>query len=568
MRIKDVGDPFALLKDIYNTTFDYCIISFDLDGKVTTWNVGAERITGFSSQEMIGQNIIAIYTAEDRLAGEPQDEREIAMAKGRAEDHRWHLRKDGSRFFADGVLTLTHNTTKRHAGYLKIFRDITDRKLAEAETLRAATSDMLTGLANRYSFEAHGNEMVAIAMRSRQLLALHLIDLDGFKQVNDSFGHQAGDQVLKQVAQRILNAIRSSDFSARLGGDEFVVLQPNMASASEAGKLAAKLNEALSRPYRIGDREVLISGSIGIALCPGDAADLDHLQKKADLAMYRSKAQGNNTYSYFTKRLDEAAHQRARDHRAIAQALANDQFYLAYQPRIASSTGCIQAMKALLRCSNAALADYPTEYVVELGIEAGVMKELSLRILREACEQLQRWKRMGMAELKMCINLTTGDVADPFLTEYLDEILERTGLSGADLEIELTERYAMGIQHSGMEVLDALRSRGIGINIDDFGIGHSALGHLVNSPVTGVKLDRSLLSGVPQDPQRSAVAKAMVGLTQALELQVIAEGVETREQAAFLRENHCDALQGFLFAAPLPSREMTIWLSEKYGAAH
>ena len=296
-------DSASLLKEIYNSTYDYGIFTFDLDGRITTWNIGAERIMGFSGEEMIGRDNIIMFTPEDRARNEPQAEMEIARTTGRAEDYRWHLRKDGSRFWADGVLTMIRDEQGRQTGYLKILRDGTDRKIAEAEMYRAANSDRLTGLANRCSFEAHATELIAIASRGGRQMALQLIDLDRFKQVNDSFGHHAGDLLLQQAAQRMREVLRHSDFVARLGGDEFVVLQPNLPSMQAGAELAGKIIKALSRPFDIAGHAIQIGGSIGIAVFPHDAHDLDDLLKKADLALYRAKEEGKGKYHYFTESL-------------------------------------------------------------------------------------------------------------------------------------------------------------------------------------------------------------------------------------------------------------------------
>jgi diguanylate cyclase (GGDEF)-like protein/PAS domain S-box-containing protein len=561
-------DSVSLVKEIYNSTYDYGIFTCDLDGKINTWNVGAERITGFLAGEIIGRDNAVIFTMEDQARDEPRQEMHIAKTTGRAADYRWHLRKDGSRFWADGVLTMIRGEAGQHVGYLKILRDITDRKLAEAELHRIANSDMLTGLPNRFSFEAHLEEMIAMACRSGQPMALHLIDLDRFKQVNDSLGHHAGDLLLQQAAQRMRRVLRDSDFVARLGSDEFVLLQPNMPVIQAGAELAAKLNVVLSQPFDIGGHEVKISGSIGIAICPDDGVDSDQLLKKADLALYRAKADGKGKFHYFTEKLDSAAHQRSHDLVELRAALERNEFWIAYQPKVAFSTGETIGMEALLRCSNPAFAGYPVERIVDLAIESGLIKNLSFWVLREACAQLRKWREEGLSDLTISVNMCAHELRDQEMPEHIDALLWEMGLAPTSLEVEITERQALDIERYGLSMLNALRSRGIRIALDDFGTGYSALSYLRNLPVNAVKLDKSFLIGIPYDAQGRAVIKAVVDISHALGLETIAEGVETEEQAAFLKENNCTGLQGFLVSRPLSAAEMASWLRSNNGIVH
>lgn len=561
-------DSASLLKEIYSSTHDYGILTFDLDGKVTTWNVGAERIMGFSSEEIIGADIAVLFTPEDGQLNEARQEMHIAQAKGRSEDYRWHMRKDGSRFWADGVLTPVYDESGKHTGYLKILRDTTDRKIAEDEMFHFANCDNLTGLANRYAFEKRAADLISLTTRSSQTMAMHLIDLDRFKQVNDSLGHHAGDLLLQQSALRMRTVIRDSDFIARLGGDEFVVLQPNMASAQSGAELAAKLIGELSRPFRIQDHEVQVSGSIGISICPGDARDLDQLFKKADLALYRAKADGKGRFHYFTEKLDAITHKKNLELTELRGAVERKEFWIEYQPKVAFSDGRTVGMEALLRCSSSALAAYPVETVINLALEAGLMKNLSFWVLRETCAQMRKWKESGMTDLKLSVNLCSHDLVSQETPAYIDAVISEMGLAPTDLEIELTERQALEVENNGMSVLLALRERGISLALDDFGTGYSALSYLRNLPVTAVKLDKSFLDGIPFDAQGCAVIKAVLDLAHALGLEVVAEGVETSEQAAFLKTHNCNSLQGFLISRSLSAEDMTAWLRERNRTLH
>lgn len=568
MKNHSLIDPSLLIKSIYTTALDYGILTLDMDGKVTSWNVGAERITGFLANEVMDRKNALIFTPEDIARDEPLEEMRIAQIKGRSEDYRWHVRKDGSRFWAEGALTPLMDAENKHIGFLKIFRDITDRKEAEHQMHRLANTDRLTGLPNRHAFEIHAHELIALAVRARHPIALHLIDLDRFKQINDSLGHHAGDELLQQAAQRMQATLRESDFLARLGGDEFVILQPNMESVQAGAELACKIVQVLSEPFTIGPHEVQISGSIGISMCPQDAIDLDQLLKKADLALYRTKAEEDGKYHYFTEELDAQAHRKNLELSEFRRAVEAKDFWLEYQPKVDSLTGKTKALEALLRCSNPALSTHPIERIIELGLEAGLMKPLSLWVVWQACSQLRQWKESGLADLKMCVNICSHDLIDPEFPKVLSDILAGTGLRGSDLEIELTERQALDVELHGINILHELRSMGVSIDIDDFGTGYSALSYLRNLPVTAVKLDKSFLVGIPHEVQGCSVIKAVMDLSHALELEVVAEGVETEEQANFLRENRCNSLQGYYLSRPLKADAMTVWLNNHSGTFH
>jgi EAL domain-containing protein (putative c-di-GMP-specific phosphodiesterase class I) len=324
----------------------------------------------------------------------------------------------------------------------------------------------------------------------------------------------------------------------------------------------------LSQPFDIGGHEARISGSIGIAICPDDAIDSDQLLKKADLALYRAKADGKGKFHYFTEKLDSAAHQRSRDLAELRGALERNEFWIAYQPKVAFSIGETIEMEALLRCSNPLFSGYPVERIVDLAIESGLMKSLSFWVLRETCVQLSKWREEGLTDLTVCVNMCAHELRDQELPEHIDALLWEMELAPTNLEVEITERQALDIEKYGLSILNSLRSRGIRIALDDFGTGYSALSYLRNLPVNAVKLDKSLLIGIPHDAQGRAVIKAVVDISHALGLETIAEGVETEEQAAFLRQNNCTGLQGFLVSHPLSAGDMASWLRGNNGIRH
>ncbi len=555
-------EPASLLKGIYDSALDYGIFTIDNEGKVTTWNSGATLITGFSAAEMTGQDFALIFTPEDNENGVSRREMHMATATGRAADYRWHMRKNGTRFWADGVLTPIHDDAESQIGYLKILRDITEKKLAEAEILRLATFDNLTGLANRHAFNERFASMAARALRIEQPMALHLIDLDHFKQVNDTLGHRIGDELLAQAAKRMRDVLRDSDFIARLGGDEFVLLQPDMPSAQAGADLANRLLGVLSRPFNIDSHDIQIGCSIGIAVCPNDAKSPDELLTKADLALYRAKEEGRGGFHYFTDNLDAEAHKRSRDHSELRHAVELQQFKLEYQPKVACADGHTVGLEALLRCTNPVLSSYPIEEIIDLAIEVNLIQKITIWVLQEACAQMRRWKNMGLSQLHVCVNLCSKDLIDSKITAWINSTINEYGLQPHNIEIELTERQAIDVEKGGTAILATLHLQGIHIALDDFGTGFSALSCLRNLPIDSLKLDKNFLSNIPDDPDGCAVARAVIDLAHALGLEVIAEGVETNEQVEFLKQTGCNLLQGFLICKPLPPEHMTSWLMQ------
>jgi diguanylate cyclase (GGDEF)-like protein/PAS domain S-box-containing protein len=552
--------PSTILQQIYGTVTDFGIMTLGVDGRITSWSAGATALFGYAGEEIMGAPSSSTFTPEDIAKNEPQKEIETAARYSRAADYRWHVRKDGSRFWADGVLTPIRNSDDELIGYLKILRDITERKLAEDEISRMAALDLLTGLANRAAFDRRLKEMLSLAIRTKQVLLLLLIDLDRFKDVNDTLGHHAGDLLLRETGARIREVCRESDVAARLGGDEFALLMLNPPSPASGGALADKLLLALDKPFMIEGREARISASIGIAVCPGDAATSDDLMKKADLALYRSKGDGRNCYHYFTKDLDEAVHRRNREQLALRQIEKAKAFTLEFQPIIDCTSGRTISMEALIRFPETMLASYPVDYVIELAKEIGLIVGIGSWVFREACSQLSDWKAAGVDDVRMAINTCANELLRPEYLQQVNDAVDEFHLNPSDIEIELTEREAIEVERNGNNILHTLRARGFTLTLDDFGTGYSSLSYLRTLPVTALKLDKSFLRDVPRVDDANAVTRTVVALARDLRLAVTAEGVENQEQADFLLDADCTTFQGFLFSTPLSADNALAWL--------
>jgi diguanylate cyclase (GGDEF)-like protein/PAS domain S-box-containing protein len=559
----DDVDKSGMFEAIMASAIDYAIVVVSRDGEIATWNAGAEQLFGYSHAEIIGRPADVLFTAADRANGIPEREMATAREQGRAPDVRWHQRKDGSCFWADGVMQPMLGADGSLAGFVKILRDATADHEHEVQIARLARTDPLTGLANRTAFAERFKDMTAAALRHRQCLVVHVIDLDHFKEVNDRFGHHIGDLLLKEVARQIRQAVRDTDFVGRLGGDEFVVLQADAQLPDLGSTLAEKLVEVLTQTFSIDGKDVRVGASIGITVFPQDDADPDQLLRKADLALYEVKAEGRNGYHYFSQELEDLASQRNRALTAVKRALANQDFSVVYQPKISVATGEVAAVEALLRCHDRALSQTPIEDVIKLAVEAGLMEELGLWVMAEACAQTRRWQQAGLEGLAVCVNLCAAEMADPALPVRVAEILAGSGLDKQHLLLEVTEHEMFDSGPSGQQILEEIRALGVQVSLDDFGTGFSSLGYLTDLQVDEIKLDRSFLRNVPEAAQDCTVVSAILSMARGLHLTVVAEGVETAGQVEFFVRERCDWMQGFFFSPALPPQQLTPWLLER-----
>jgi diguanylate cyclase (GGDEF)-like protein/PAS domain S-box-containing protein len=559
-------DDRELLEAIYASATNHAIITMDNDGYVTSWNCGAERILGFRQDDIVGRSGSVFFTEEDCRNGIPYQEFESARRTGRADDFRWHVRKDGSRFWGEGVVTPLLDTAGTRIGFLKIMYDATKKKEAEEELIRASSIDTLTGLANRAFLHDRLAEMIAAMSRSKELLLLQIIDLDYFKQINDSLGHATGDAVLQQASQRMRAVLRETDFIARLGGDEFVVLQPNAHSPEVGVTMASKIIETLSRPFLIDGHEAQAGASIGIAVFPQDAAEPEQLMKKADLALYRVKKDGRGGFSYFTEELDARAHEWGRNLIELKRSIEGQDFWLEYQPEIDCETGKIISLEALLRFSNPVLSAHSVEEIISLASDSGLMPKIGDWVMAEACAQQKKWQEAGLPPMKLSVNLCPHELMNRNISRKVDAILQQFGLHPHDLEIEITERQIYSGRGESLSILEEMRALGISIALDDFGTGYSSLSYLRHLPIDRLKLDRAFLQEIPHNHHSCVIAESVINLAHTLGIPVIAEGVESAEQVDFCRDKKCDAMQGFFFSPPLPASDLTPLLMKQAAA--
>ncbi|HJV73915.1 MAG TPA: EAL domain-containing protein [Noviherbaspirillum sp.] len=440
---------------------------------------------------------------------------------------------------------------------LFILRDITERKKTAEQMAYLAHYDSLTRLPNRTLFHQRLEHALTIAERPGRSLEILFLDLDRFKNINDSLGHATGDLVLQETAKRLQSILRESDTVARLGGDEFVVLVENVDEPHRGGIIAEKILAAFSQPFMRDTNALSMSTSIGISRFPSDGADADTLLKKADLAMYRAKEAGRNSYRYFSTEMNTHTIERQALEKALEHAIELDQLSLHYQPKIDILTNRITGMEALLRWQHPTMGSIPPRQFIPIAEESGLITPIGYWAIRSACQQNKAWQANSPARLKVAVNLSPRQLVDDMLIENLQEILNDTGLEADYLEIEITETAIMANPEKSIQVLNALRDIGITIAIDNFGSGYLSLAHLKRFPIRAVKIDRSFIQGVPFSHGDATITKAIIGLAHSLECSVIAEGAETQQQYDFLRENACDSVQGYYFSEAMPAENFS-----------
>lgn len=442
-----------------------------------------------------------------------------------------------------------------------IGRDITDRKKAEKEILQLAHYDTLTGLPNRSLFHDRLSQAISLSSRNGSSLAVLFLDLDRFKHVNDAFGHQIGDLLLKEVSRRLNSCVRATDTVARIGGDEFVIILNSLVKCSQAGAVASKIVNAMSHPFQLGGHELYSGVSVGIALFPADGTDVDTLLKHADIAMYQAKECGRGTFKFFSPDHNEKMVQRMQLEQALRRAIEHQELFLDYQPQIDNATGAITGVEALVRWNHPQYGLLLPGLFISIAEDTGLIIPLGEWVLRTACHQAKAWQRAGHRQLRMAVNISPRQFQQRGLMPMIDAILQETGCDPKTLELELTETTLMDNPDEAAALLKALKRRGISLAIDDFGTGYSSLSHLKHFPIDRLKIDRSFINDLTHSPEDGAIVEAIIAMAHRLHLEAVAEGVEYREQCTMLHNWGCTTSQGFLFSRPLPAPDLTSLLA-------
>jgi len=528
-------------------------------------NDRAETLLGYPVQRWLGHEFWpAVVHPDDRDT--VFDFYNQVMEGGPAQAHTRHTLDYRARR-ASGEVVWLHDVVHLTPGaagtgrLLGVTVDITARKDMEAELAHLARHDGLTGLPNRLTLLDRLDQALVHGARHQRAAAVLFLDLDRFKVINDSLGHGVGDRLLQAVAERLSAGVRDGDTVARLGGDEFIVLLEDMAQPRDAGAVARKILEGFTAPFRINTQETagqefFFTVSIGISLYPGDGDDPQTLIKNADVAMYRVKERGGNGYQFFTPEMDTRARQRLSLENALHNALERREFVLHYQPQIDLATQRVIGVEALLRWNRPQRGLVAPADFIPLLEETGLIVPVGEWVLHEACAQAGRWRAAGLPPLRVAVNLSARQLRHERFADTVAAALADTGMDQGDLELEITESAVMQQVEASLETLSRVRALGVRLAMDDFGTGYSSLSHLKRLPIDTVKIDRSFVLDVPADENDTAIVQAIIVLAHTLRLEVIAEGVETKEQLAFLRTHGCDAMQGYLFSRPLPAEEV------------
>ena len=474
----------------------------------------------------------------------------------------WNRRKNGEIFPAWLGISQVRDAAGTVTNYVGVLSDISQVKHSEAQLERLAHYDPLTALPNRLLLTSRLEHAIQRAQRQQGRLAVLFIDLDRFKHVNDSLGHPTGDALLRAVAGRLGQRIRHEDTLARLGGDEFVVVLESLGRADEAGNVAQSLIDALAEPFQLEDgRPLYLGASIGISLYPEDGEEALQLLRNADTVMSQAKAQGRNSYRYYTASLTRAANRRLALESKLRRALEREEFVLHYQPQVAMADERIVGVEALVRWQDPEEGLIPPDRFIPLAEETGLIVPLGDWVMRQACRQMRQWRDAGLPPLTLAVNLSAQQFAQPGLAEQVAALLAETALPAGCLELELTESILMQHTAHGQASLDALRALGVALSIDDFGTGYSSLAYLKRLPIDKLKIDKSFVQGIPDDRNDAEIATTVIAMARNLRLRVLAEGVETSAQRDFLHAAGCDTYQGFLFSRPVPPEAVCVLCS-------
>jgi diguanylate cyclase (GGDEF)-like protein/PAS domain S-box-containing protein len=458
---------------------------------------------------------------------------------------------DGERRFISVSGEPIHDDARGFVGYRGVGRDVTDRKNAENRIRFLAMHDSLTGLPNRVAFSELLNLAIASAQRRHDGLAVLFIDVDRFKLVNDTLGHEAGDDLLKAMSRHLKNCLRSSDVVARLGGDEFVVLLAEVNDSDEVTTVARKILSAVAKPISVFGQEIRVTASVGVSMFPLDAEDEPSLMKHADIAMYLAKDEGKNNFQFYSKDIKSYSSERLAMESCLRRALERDEFDIHYQAKIDLRTRTISGVEALLRWRSAELGSVSPTQFIPLAEETGLILPIGKWVLRSACAQNIAWQRQGLPPVCMAVNLSPRQFADEGLLEDVASALRKTGMKPELLELEITESMVILNPERAMKLLTAIKDLGVRLAIDDFGTGYSSLAQLKRFPINTLKIDRSFIRDLPGDAEDKAITEAIIAMGKTLNLTVVAEGVETPEQESFLRQVACDQMQGYFFSKPI-----------------
>ena len=468
-----------------------------------------------------------------------------------------HIRKKNEdEFWALTTISAIHDETGKISHYISVGEDVSELKEAHLKMEQLAYVDSLTGLANRLLFRDRLEQVMKSVQRNNTQAALLFLDLDQFKRINDSLGHDVGDALLMKVAEMLRQCVRHQDTVARMGGDEFVILLTDVDGMAGASAVARKILKTMESPNRLLRHEIIVTPSIGITMAPDDSLNADILLKNADLAMYRAKSMGRNNYQFFTEEMNAQVLDNLMIENELRHAIDNNELILDFQPQMSLRASQLTGVEALVRWIHPekGLMD-PLEFI-PVAEQAGLMIPLGAWILRNACRQWREVEMKGMPPVKLAVNLSARQFRDRYLLNMIQDILAETDFKPIQLQLEITETTLMDNLEHAVSILEQIKSLGISVSIDDFGTGYSSLNYLKRLPIDELKVDRSFIRDIPEDADDMAITSAVIAMAHKLKIKVVAEGIETREQWEFLKKNKCDFGQGYLLGKPSKPKEL------------
>lgn len=532
------------------------VITTDICGDITSWNKGSEKLFEYTQEEIVGKNISLIFSNNNDMSLYECFENINKGTNLNAEISL--LKKDGSEVICDVSLSASKDDFDNINGYIGYIQDITKeketQKLLEIQTEKLrhqAHHDTLTNLPNRVLFQDRLEQTIAASKRHNTRFALLFLDLDQFKHINDTLGHHVGDDVLIAVAQRIQQLIREEDTLSRLGGDEFTLILKNIKSIQDAAIVSQKIIDALKDPIIIQGMELYISSSIGIAIYPDDAQIANNLVKFADAAMYRAKEEGRNNYQFYTTDMTESAFERVILEQSLRIAIKEDELIVYYHPQIDAQTHTIVGMEALVRWRQKGDENLvaPNKFI-PLAEETGLIYNIDMIVLKKAMLQFQKWYEQGYNPGRLSANVSVKTLDKPNFIQDLSSLLNEIDLDPQYLMLEITEGHIMKNPQTSIKKLHQINKLGISIAVDDFGTGYSSLAYLKKLPIKELKIDRAFIEGLPEDEEDVAISRIIISLAEVLQLELVAEGVETKEQKEFMLINGCRTIQGFYYIPP------------------
>ena len=546
---KESEKQLLLSSSVFDNAVEGIVIT-NLDGIIEQVNPACEIMSGYRRGELIGENP-RIFKSSHHDAFFYEKMWQDLTEQGRWEGEVWNRRKNGEVYPLNVSISKCTNSSGRATHYVAIFHDISEIKQSEEKLQHQAYHDALTNLPNRKLFNDRLNVAVAHARQHKTKLAVIYLDIDNFKKINDTLGHHYGDKLLQQISERLLRCTRQEDTTARIGGDEFIILMPEIETPHDITVLCRRIFKHLEQPHVLSGRDYTINVSMGVTIFPDDASTPEDLVKNADIAMYRVKETGKNGYQMFTQSMQEAIMSRINLESRLGQAFCHNEFVLFYQPQVELESQKIVGAEALIRWqkSDGELI-FPNDFI-PVAEECGLISKIDNWVLKAACRQANLWREQLGYDIKISVNLSSNQFSkDQNLVRRVERVLQKTGLPPHLLTLEVIENAVMTDTEAAIEIMKQLTDLGVSIAIDDFGTGYSSLSYVKNFPASYLKIDRSFVKDIPKDSDDMAIAASIISLARNLNMQVIAEGVETEEQMTFLKSQGCQQVQGYFYGRP------------------